>query len=567
VFVADYFNNTIRKVSAAGVVTTLAGSPGNEGSADGTGSAARFRYPSGIAVDSTSNVYVADAGNHTIRKVTPAGVVTTLAGSAGVAGSADGTGSAARFNIPSGVAVDSVGNVYVADTGNHTIRKVTATGVVTTIGGSAGIRGIADGTGSAALFNAPDGVAVDSADTVYVADTWNHRISKGTPGTSLIGSLTVTISPSAAVSAGAQWQADGGAWQTSGATVSELSVGSHTVHFKPLSGWSSPSDQSVTINSGSTTTASGTYTSNGGTETVTWDLEFNGADRGLGRVTFYSDGTFDGWGIATTEHPGTFHFSGTWRQMNTKSYAINYDFSGGIDFRGSAVMKVSKTRLSCKLTTPYGAMTFKGTVPTTSFSLDGDWNLAVKAGKAQDYESIAMEQDTSGSYPGGYIFSGDVDNWGGVCFVNSKGKLCAVASTDTYGQFGLLGKYNARKMTATMKGTLQNRVKIQVTATRGSSGSNGILGTWIGDMYDAQLTFYADNTITGVEYYTGGNSDVLSGTYSLAGNEVTVFVYFDTPSPGALPWTYKGTINGNRMTLDVYTESGHYMATINYRKQ
>ena len=133
-------------------ITTLAGRAGSAGSADGTGSAARFYYPRGVAVDSAGNVYVADTGNHTIRKVTPAGVVTTLAGLAGSSGSADGTGSAARFNYPPGVAVDSAGNVYVADTGNHTIRKVTPAGVVTTLAGLAGSSGSADGTGSAARF-------------------------------------------------------------------------------------------------------------------------------------------------------------------------------------------------------------------------------------------------------------------------------------------------------------------------------------------------------------------------------------------------------------------------------
>jgi len=108
-----------------------------------------FFVPSDVAVDSSGNVYVADWNNHTIRKVTAAGVVSTLAGSAGQSGSADGIGAAARFDVPRGVAVDGVSNVYVADWGNSTIRKVTPAGVVTTLAGSAGQPGSADGTGSA----------------------------------------------------------------------------------------------------------------------------------------------------------------------------------------------------------------------------------------------------------------------------------------------------------------------------------------------------------------------------------------------------------------------------------
>jgi uncharacterized repeat protein (TIGR01451 family) len=177
VYVADTYNYTVRKITPAGVVTTLAGLADNDGSTDGTGSGARFSYLFGIAVDSAGNVYVTDFSN-TIRKITPAGVVTTLAGTPGVYGSADGTGSAAQFWQPWGIAVDSAGNVYVADQGNSTIRKITPAGVVTTIAGAAGVFGSADGTGSAARFNAPDGIAVDSAGNLYVADTGNQTIRK-----------------------------------------------------------------------------------------------------------------------------------------------------------------------------------------------------------------------------------------------------------------------------------------------------------------------------------------------------------------------------------------------------
>src|SRR5205823_2460186 len=134
-------NATIRRVTPTGVVTTLAGRTGIHGSTDGTNSAARFDVPYGVAVDNAGNVYVTDNGNHNLRKVTPIGtdwVVTTLAGQAVYAGSADGIGSDARFYAPQGVAADSAGNVYVADTFNNTIRKVTPAGLVTTLGGGAG---------------------------------------------------------------------------------------------------------------------------------------------------------------------------------------------------------------------------------------------------------------------------------------------------------------------------------------------------------------------------------------------------------------------------------------------
>ena len=131
---------------------------------------ARFNAPEGVAVDSAGVVYVADTVSDTIRKITPGGVVTTLAGFYGSLGAVDGVGPTARFAGPTGVAVDANGNVYVADRTNHTIRKVTPAGNVTTFAGLANTPGSTDGTGSAARFSDPQGIAVDSAGTVYVAD-------------------------------------------------------------------------------------------------------------------------------------------------------------------------------------------------------------------------------------------------------------------------------------------------------------------------------------------------------------------------------------------------------------
>ena len=178
VYVADVNNSLIRKITPAGVVSTLAGQAGVTGSANGTGTAATFNSPAGVAVDSGGNVYVADVVNSVIRKITPAGGVSTLAGS-GITGSANGTGTAASFNQPYGVAVDASGNVYVADTSNSLIRKITPAGVVSKLAGLAGITGSSNV--GAATFNQPYGVAVDAAGSIYVTDSGNNLIRKITP--------------------------------------------------------------------------------------------------------------------------------------------------------------------------------------------------------------------------------------------------------------------------------------------------------------------------------------------------------------------------------------------------
>jgi len=186
-------NHTIRRLTPQGtnwVTTTIAGLAGHVGSADGTNSGARFNFTidaETLAVGSGGDVYVADSANHTIRKLTPDGtnwVSSTIAGKAGTAGSADGANSAARFNLPGGVALDSVGNLYVADANNNTIRKLTPAGtnwVTTTIGGKVGVASGADGTNSAARFNGPYPWAVDGHGNLYVADINNNTIRKGVP--------------------------------------------------------------------------------------------------------------------------------------------------------------------------------------------------------------------------------------------------------------------------------------------------------------------------------------------------------------------------------------------------
>ena len=233
VFVADTYNFIIRKITSGAAVTTLAGSPQRYGLIDGVGAAARFwdpygiavdkagnvyvadssnnairkvtpsgevtsyfanppfSLPSGVAVDAVGNIYVADQGNHMIRRIMPAGSETTLAGSVGKVGSSDGLGSVARFNAPAALALDSSGNVFVADSQNCTIRKITPSGFVTTLAGLAMTNGSANGSGSVARFDNPTGIFVDAAGSIYVGDTDNNTIRKGVPaGGSLTSSVT-----------------------------------------------------------------------------------------------------------------------------------------------------------------------------------------------------------------------------------------------------------------------------------------------------------------------------------------------------------------------------------------
>lgn len=175
VFVADTNNNKIRKISTTGIVTTFAGS--TFGFADGTGTNAKFYAPLGIAIDSNNNLFVTDSYNYKVRKITPAGVVTTFAGS--TIGYTDAIGTAAQFDRPMGIAIDTNGNLYLADVNNKKIRKITSSGVVSTLAGSTS--GYSDGLGSTAQFANPLGVATDLQGNVYVADMDNQAIRKITP--------------------------------------------------------------------------------------------------------------------------------------------------------------------------------------------------------------------------------------------------------------------------------------------------------------------------------------------------------------------------------------------------
>jgi len=175
IYVADTYNNRIRKITAAGEVSTFAGS-GTAANTNGKGTAASFNQPYGIVIDKSGNLYVSEVNNHDIRKITTDGTVSTYAGN-GKAGLANGTGTAAQLNFPKGLAIDGDGTLYVADAGNNSIRRITTGGVTTTLAGI-GVAGAVDGDSDSAQFKSPNGVAVDAAGNVYVTDNGNNKIRK-----------------------------------------------------------------------------------------------------------------------------------------------------------------------------------------------------------------------------------------------------------------------------------------------------------------------------------------------------------------------------------------------------
>jgi len=180
-YVSDMADHTIWKVSPTNQKTLLAGMSGIPGTLDGKGIAAQFDTPGGLALDASGNLLVADTGNHTIRRIAPDGTVVTVAGAAGIPGTTDGLGTAARFNAPTCLAITATGSVYISDAQNHTIRLMAADGTVSTYAGTAGKPGQVDGDRSTALFNEPNGLALSANGTLYVADYGNSVIRAISP--------------------------------------------------------------------------------------------------------------------------------------------------------------------------------------------------------------------------------------------------------------------------------------------------------------------------------------------------------------------------------------------------
>ncbi len=381
-YVADYTNNRIRKVTTAGVVTTLAGS--SAGLVNATGTSARFNQPTAVAVDASGNVYVADKGNNQIRKVTSAGVVTTLAGNAsGTAGSADGTGTAASFNAPTGITVDAAGNIYVYDSGTDLLRHVTTAGVVTTIAGS-GSSGFVDGSGINAQFNGA-GLITDASNNIFMADFSNNAIRKITAAPSF------SISP--ALPAGLTLNATTGA-VTGTATVS-TGVTNYTITANNYSG---SGNTTLTLNTfsdytwGGTTNTWGTA-SNWSPATVpgpydrmliglgTYSLEpIIGTTETIGSILI---GTNDNSSVNITVN-GTLNVNGDITLQSDAGSSTNNAHVN--EFNGSGTVNAVNFKMIANTTGLAASYQLKMNSSVTNFNISGDISLLTtfNSSKAND---------------------------------------------------------------------------------------------------------------------------------------------------------------------------------------
>ena len=391
IYVADTNNNRIRKITPDGVVSTLAGSA-MSGSTDGPGESATFDYPQSVAVDSNGYVYVADRNNRKIRKITPGGVVSTLAGS-GSFGSRDGSGGSATFTTPSGVAVDLNGYVYVADRITNKIRKITPEGDVSTLAGSGSV-GSTDGSGGTASFSFPESVAVDSNGYVYVADTNNYKIRKITPG-GVVSTLAGSVMPGSTDGSGS----DAGFSSPTGIAVDSNGYVYVTDSINYNIRKITPEGVVSTVAGGSFGFTDGTGGSVAFIDPYGVAVDSNGnvyiADAGNNRirkmiiayeVKVYGD--FTGFGNGSSSWQGATNILDvTGWESNTALVDVSGAFNGATAFLGNTASSWDVSRLTNMSYMFYGATAFNGNLSS--------WNTGAATNMSHMFEGATAQYNNN----------------------------------------------------------------------------------------------------------------------------------------------------------------------------
>ncbi len=559
VYVSDTGNNTIRKITATGVVTTLAGSAGLIGTTDGTGSAARFRSVKGLVLDVAGNVYVAD-GDLVIRKITPAGVTTTVAGNYDISGSIDGIGTAARFNGAQGLAADGLGNLYVADTSNHTIRKITPAGVVTTLAGSAGISGYTDATGSAARFYYPFDVAADAAGNVFVADTFNFIIRKISPA-----GVVTTL----AGFAGNNGYSDGVGSAASFNTLVDITVDDQDNVYVAEQG--TGLIRKITPAGVATTLAGNTFGYYGSSDGVGSGAQFNGpvdiavdstgkiyvADTGnntirlgvLAPPILLSSATGNGTVGVNFGYPSTFSGSPTSYSASGLPAGVSIAPATGIisgipTAAGTFLVNLGATNAGGTSVTPLTLEIARGTATISVDHLVTTYNGSAHAGNAA---TIPASLNVVFSYNGSTITPANAGTYYVVGEINdanylpasASGSLVIAKASATLALGGLAATYDSSPHAAT---AITTPAGVNVSFTYNGSGAtptNAGAYSVIGTLNDAN---YLPASVSGTLNISKASATVVFGnlvaTYNILPHAATAIT---TPAGLAVSFTYDGS--------------------------
>ena len=545
VYIADSLNYTIRKITPSGTVSTLAGSAGLKGKTDGVGTAARFEDPENLAVDASGNVWVADGQGCTVRQITPNGTVTTIAGKALSSGSTDGIGTSARFGTILGIAVDPAGNVFVSDSSNATIRKITLNGStanVTTIAGSAGSTGTVDGTGSAARFNMPSGLAVDAQDTIYVCDSNNDTIRKITSQ-----GVVTTIAGSPGVADSSDGIGSAGHLNSPGDIALDQSGNLYVADFfnntvRKIIPTTSPIILSTTLNQslllGSTTTLSVNAT---GIAPLTYQWYLNG--------------------VLIPSATSSSYLISNFQASNAGTYTVNVTSPTGVTTTTAAILSVQNPRL-LNLS---ARATVNGTTAalTAGFVISGTGtkNLLLRGiGPALSNYGIttALSKPQLTFYNSSAQIIATNSGWNNSLTYGSQSfqTLASQASASTMssvGAFALTQGSADSAVLASLPLTQGNAYTVQV------SGMNSTNGVALDEIYDMDSTNASSRLINiSAGAVTSGGANTLTAGFVVGGTG-TEKVLIRADGPALIPYGVAGTLA--QPVLTIYDAAGNTIAS------
>lgn len=550
-YIADFGNNEIRKITPAGVVTTFAGSStGASGFTDATGTSARFNNPAGLAIDASGNIFVADNANNAIREISPAGVVTTFAGStSGTSGTTNATGTSARFRNPAGIAFDGSGNLYVADYSNNEIRKITTAGVVTTFAGSSsGTSGYTNATGTSARFKTPAGLVFDSSGNLYVTDLGNNAVRKVTPSavvTTFAGSTSGTAGSTNATGTSARFSAPAGIVIDGAGNLYVGENGNNDLReITPAA--------VVTLLAGSSTQTAGTTD-------------------GVGTAARFSNVTDMNIDVTGTMYV-TDNANNNIREISLSGYTISPSLPAGLSFDGTTgIISGTPTAVSSATTYTITAYNYYGSDNTTVTITCNPASPTATGGTFCGSSSVTLT--ASGGLPAGGTYNWYAASSGGSSLATGSSYSPTPASTTTYYvDYTSGGVTTSPRVSAT---ATINSAPVISTAPTSPTSSFYLSYPFTGNANDASGNANNGTVQNGASlttdrygaansaYSFNGSNQYISTTTAIgtpAPQNFSISVWFNTSSAGGMLVGYSASKTGAASQYDrhIYMDnSGH----------